>query len=113
MINFTPLARKHFIDRLHTQLRYKDYADSIQQQLEIGTVVDSHLRVGQIKIGVAAETVAVDGHHIGTHDGCEDGIAGKVASERHTGNFIIDRGNNLIKRASQMKDLEAEIKKLL
>lgn len=31
MINFTPLARKHFIDRLHTQLRYKDYADSIQQ----------------------------------------------------------------------------------
>ena len=27
--------------------------------------------------------------------------------------FIIDRGNNLIKRASQMKDLEAEIKKLL
>ena len=31
MINFTPIARKHFIDRLHTQLRYKDYADSIQQ----------------------------------------------------------------------------------
>ncbi len=31
MINFTPFARKHFIDRLHTQLRYKDYADSIQQ----------------------------------------------------------------------------------
>ena len=31
MINFTPLVRKHFIDRLHTQLRYKDYADSIQQ----------------------------------------------------------------------------------
>ncbi len=31
MINFTPLARKHFIDRLHTQLQYKDYADSIQQ----------------------------------------------------------------------------------
>ncbi len=31
MMNFTPLARKHFIDRLHTQLRYKDYADSIQQ----------------------------------------------------------------------------------
>ena len=27
--------------------------------------------------------------------------------------FIIDRGNNLVKRASQMKDLEAEIKKLL
>lgn len=27
--------------------------------------------------------------------------------------FIIDRGNNLIKRAEQMKDLEAEIKKLL
>ena len=31
MINFTPIARKHFIDRLHTQLQYKDYADSIQQ----------------------------------------------------------------------------------
>ena len=31
MINFTPIARKHFIDRLHTQLRYKDHADSIQQ----------------------------------------------------------------------------------
>ena len=27
--------------------------------------------------------------------------------------FIIDRGNNLVKRAAQMKDLEAEIKKLL
>ncbi len=27
--------------------------------------------------------------------------------------FIIDRGNNLVKRASQIKDLEAEIKKLL
>lgn len=27
--------------------------------------------------------------------------------------FIIDRGNNLIKRAAQIKDLEAEIKKLL
>ncbi len=27
--------------------------------------------------------------------------------------FIIDRGNNLVKRASQMKDLETEIKKLL
>ena len=27
--------------------------------------------------------------------------------------FIIDRGNNLIKRADQIKDLEAEIKKLL
>ena len=27
--------------------------------------------------------------------------------------FIIDRGYNLVKRASQMKDLEAEIKKLL
>ena len=31
MINFTPLARKHFIDRLHTQLLYKDHADSLQQ----------------------------------------------------------------------------------
>ena len=27
--------------------------------------------------------------------------------------FIIDRGNNLVKRAAQIKDLEAEIKKLL
>ena len=27
--------------------------------------------------------------------------------------FIIDRGNNLVKRAAQMKDLEAEIRKLL
>ena len=27
--------------------------------------------------------------------------------------FLIDRGNNLVKRAAQMKDLEAEIKKLL
>ena len=27
--------------------------------------------------------------------------------------FIIDRGNNLVKRAEQMKDLEAEIRKLL
>ena len=27
--------------------------------------------------------------------------------------FIIDRGNNLIKRAGQIKDLEAEIRKLL
>ena len=27
--------------------------------------------------------------------------------------FIIDRGNNLIKRAAQIKDLDAEIKKLL
>ncbi len=27
--------------------------------------------------------------------------------------FIIDRGNNLVKRAAQVKDLEAEIKKLL
>ena len=27
--------------------------------------------------------------------------------------FIIDRNNNLVKRAEQMKDLEAEIKKLL
>ena len=27
--------------------------------------------------------------------------------------FLIDRGNNLIKRAAQIKDLEAEIKKLL
>ncbi len=27
--------------------------------------------------------------------------------------FIIDRGNNLVKRAAQMNDLEAEIKKLL
>jgi glutathione peroxidase-family protein len=27
--------------------------------------------------------------------------------------FLIDRGNNLVKRASAIKDLEAEIKKLL
>ena len=27
--------------------------------------------------------------------------------------FLIDRGNNLVKRAAQIKDLEAEIKKLL
>jgi alkyl hydroperoxide reductase subunit AhpC len=27
--------------------------------------------------------------------------------------FIIDRGNNLVKRAAQIKDLEEEIKKLL
>ena len=27
--------------------------------------------------------------------------------------FLIDRGNNLVKRAVQIKDLEAEIRKLL
>jgi protein phosphatase len=27
--------------------------------------------------------------------------------------FVIDRGNNLVKRAAQIKDLEAEIKSLL
>jgi hypothetical protein len=27
--------------------------------------------------------------------------------------FLIDRNNNLVKRSSQMKDLDAEIKKLL
>ena len=27
--------------------------------------------------------------------------------------FLIDRGNNLVKRAAMIKDLEAEIKKLL
>lgn len=31
MIDFTPLVRKHFIARLYEQLRYKDYADAIQQ----------------------------------------------------------------------------------
>ena len=27
--------------------------------------------------------------------------------------FLIDRGNNLVKRSAQIKDLEAEIRKLL
>ena len=31
MINFTPIARKHFVARLYEQLRYKDYADAVQQ----------------------------------------------------------------------------------
>lgn len=31
MIDFTPLVRKHFISRLYEQLRYKDYADALQQ----------------------------------------------------------------------------------
>lgn len=31
MLNFTPLVRPYFISRLHQQLRYKDYADAIQQ----------------------------------------------------------------------------------
>lgn len=31
MIDFTPLLRKHFLDRLYQQTRYIDYADSIQQ----------------------------------------------------------------------------------
>ncbi|MDO4512377.1 MAG: GH3 auxin-responsive promoter family protein [Bacteroidales bacterium] len=31
MINFTPIARKHFLSRLYEQLRYKDYADAVQQ----------------------------------------------------------------------------------
>ena len=42
----------------------------------------------------------------------EDG----VNSQRlllYTDFFLIDRGNNLVKRAAQIKDLEAEIKKLL
>lgn len=31
MIDFTPLVRRHFMARLYEQLRYKDYADAIQQ----------------------------------------------------------------------------------
>lgn len=31
MIDFTPLARKYFRARLYEQLRYKDYADAVQQ----------------------------------------------------------------------------------
>lgn len=31
MIDFTPLVRRHFMARLYEQLRYKDYADALQQ----------------------------------------------------------------------------------
>lgn len=31
MIDFTPIARKRFTPRLYDQLRYKDYADAVQQ----------------------------------------------------------------------------------
>ena len=47
----------------------------------------------------------------------EDGINSHIISMYNIQSvpdyFIIDRGNNLVKRAAQMKDLEAEIKKLL
>ena len=81
---------------------------------------------------VAGEFAAVfvnDGEYVGevARSGGVDVTSGSVRDEEAVNSqrlmlynvqavpdfFLIDRGNNLVKRAAQIKDLEAEIKKLL